>query len=65
MQGLLSLVPAGQRVQIDVPLSQPHAVALVRSMGWIQVFDTARMYRGGVIEGPPDTLYGIASLELG
>ena len=65
LQGLLSLVPAGQRVQIDVPLSQPHAVALVRSMGWTQVFDTARMYRGGAIEGPPHTLYGIASLELG
>ena len=42
-----------------------HAVALVRSMGWTQVFDTARMYRGGAIEGPPDSLYGIASLELG
>lgn len=52
------------QVAIDVPQSNPDAVALAGSLGLTPSFETARMYTG---TGPrtPHRVYGISSLELG
>lgn len=62
---LVSAVPAGDAVQLDVPAPQAEAVALARRHGMQSVFETARMYAGPAPALPMQRLFGITTLELG
>jgi ribosomal protein S18 acetylase RimI-like enzyme len=62
---LVSLVPSGQPVFIDVPQVNDEAIALVRSRGMTPMFETARMYRGGAPAVDVGRVFGVTSLELG
>ncbi|MER5255691.1 GNAT family N-acetyltransferase [Streptomyces sp. NPDC002855] len=52
-------------VVIDVPESQPHAVALAEARGMKPTFETARMYTGPVRELAQERVFGVTTLELG
>jgi hypothetical protein len=58
---------AGARatVFLDVPEPNAAAVALASSHGMVQVFETARMYRGDDPDLPLARVFGITSFELG
>jgi GNAT superfamily N-acetyltransferase len=62
---LVSQVPQGTTVQIDIPAPNPLALALVRAQGLAPVFETARMYRGTVPALPVQRMFGVTSFELG
>jgi hypothetical protein len=64
-RALVSAVPAGDPVQIDVPAPHAEALALARRHGLQPVFETARMYAGPAPVLPMQRLYGITSFELG
>jgi GNAT superfamily N-acetyltransferase len=64
-QALVSQVPAGATVQIDIPARNPLALALVRAQGLSPVFETARMYVGPVPALPMQRMFGVTSFELG
>ncbi|MFG2503856.1 GNAT family N-acetyltransferase [Streptomyces sp. NPDC048441] len=55
----------GAPVVIDVPESQPGAVALAESRGMKPTFETARMYTGPVRELAQERVFGVTTLELG
>lgn len=55
----------GAPVVIDVPQSQPQAVALAESRGMKPTFETARMYTGPVRELALERVFGVTTLELG
>ena len=55
----------GRPLAIDVPESNPAAVALAVGLGLEPVFETARMYRGPAPGERPDLIWGVATLELG
>jgi GNAT superfamily N-acetyltransferase len=63
--GLLSSVPEGEDVFLDVPLANTQAAALASSRRLTPVFETVRMYRGGVPATPVAGIYGVTSFELG
>lgn len=65
LQALLAHLPAGARYQLDVPLCHAEAVNLARAMGLEPVFETARMYRGGMPALRVDGIFGVTSFELG
>ena len=52
-------------VFLDIPQSNPAAVALAARHGLTQVFETARMYRGAPPPVALDRVYGITTFELG
>ncbi|WP_328535956.1 GNAT family N-acetyltransferase [Streptomyces sp. NBC_00344] len=52
-------------VAVDVPESNPAAVALARSLGLAPAFQTARMYTGPVRPFAEDRVFGVTTLELG
>ncbi|HNW92894.1 MAG TPA: GNAT family N-acetyltransferase [bacterium] len=56
---------AGSVYYLDIPESNPQALALVRARGMKEVFATARMYRGTPPVLPLAGIYGITSFELG
>lgn len=60
-----STVPAGNAVFLDVPMPNPHALALAQAYGMSSVFETARMYAGPAPACDLDTIYGITTFELG
>jgi GNAT superfamily N-acetyltransferase len=63
---LCASVPAGDTVFLDVPLPNPHALALAQTQGLQGVFETARMYAGGAAPACElQRVYGITSFELG
>lgn len=64
VQACLSEVPGGN-VNLDIPMGNPHAVALVESLGGEAVFECARMVHGRVPQWPLERIYGITSFELG
>jgi len=64
-RALLSRAPPGVPVQLDIPATNPLAVALVRSHGMQPVFETARMYAGVAPQMPVSRVFGITSFELG
>ena len=64
-RALVSAVPAGDTVQLDVPAPQAEAVALARRHGLQPVFETARMYAGPAPALPMQRLFGITTFELG
>lgn len=65
LSGLLNRLPAGQTFFLDVPQTNPAAVALAESRGMQMVFETARMYRGPAPDLPIGHIFGITSFELG
>jgi hypothetical protein len=62
---LTSQVPAGEPVFMDIPQPNQAALALVTGRGMTPMFETARMYRGGVPEIALDKVFGVTTLELG
>ncbi|MBE1284825.1 MAG: GNAT family N-acetyltransferase [Rhodobacteraceae bacterium] len=62
---LLTHVPDGQDVFLDVPEPNPEALALARELGLSPVFETARMYKGAVPQLETNLIYGVTSFELG
>lgn len=62
--GLVATCP-GQTVYLDVPQPNAQAVHLAQRHGLEPVFETARMYQGGLPNLPMDRTYGITSFELG
>lgn len=62
---LLSQLPAGSQVQVDVPAQHADAIELLGWLRFTPVFQTARMYLGARPSMPMDHLYGCTSLELG
>ena len=56
---------AGQEVSLDVPESNSPGVAMAQDFGLQPVFETARMYRGGIPALPWEKTFGLASFELG
>ncbi|MGW5868383.1 GNAT family N-acetyltransferase [Streptomyces sp. NPDC055239] len=55
----------GAPVLIDVPETQPQAVALAETRGMKPTFATARMYTGPVRELAEERVFGVTTLELG
>ncbi|MDD4254331.1 MAG: GNAT family N-acetyltransferase [Methanofollis sp.] len=64
LDGLLASVPDAP-VFFDVPEPNPAAVSLARARGMVQVFETARIYRGAPPDVPLDRVYGVTTFELG
>lgn len=56
---------AGESVFLDVPETNPGALALVERHKMYRVFETARMYKGNIPHLPVNRIYGITSFELG
>jgi ribosomal protein S18 acetylase RimI-like enzyme len=65
IRALAAPLPAGTLLQIDIPASNPQAVALVRAQGLVPVFETARMYVGAMPALPMARLFGVTTFELG
>lgn len=62
---LVGCVPPGSPIQLDVPCTNPYAVALAESRQMQPVFQTARMYAGPAPTLPLHRQYGITTFELG
>ncbi len=62
---LVSRVPAGAPVYIDIPQPNDAAMALVTKHNMTPMFETARMYRGPAPSIALDKVYGVTTLELG
>jgi hypothetical protein len=56
---------SGEPVILDTPEPNQAAVALARRHGMSVVFETARMYRGGMPELPVHEIFGVTTFELG
>jgi hypothetical protein len=65
LHGLLSRVPAGSAVFIDVPESNPAATRIAENAAMKPVSEAARMYNRGQPDVRTDKLFGVTSLELG
>jgi GNAT superfamily N-acetyltransferase len=65
LRALVATLPAGARVQLDIPAVNPAAVALVAAHGLAPVFQTARMYTAAAPRLPLERLYGVTTFELG
>lgn len=63
--GALAGLFPGERAILDIPESNPAAVAHARDLGLEPVFETARMYRGQPPVGRPAFCWGVGTLELG
>lgn len=71
-EAALALMSAAPRVLgqsraiLDVPGAQGGFCNTLVSLGWQTTFETARMYRGAAPQpAHPETLFGVATLELG
>lgn len=62
---LTATLNEGSAYFIDVPEVNAEAVALAKSYGMTQVFETARMYTNEAPNLPLDRIFGITSLEFG
>ncbi|WP_329113644.1 GNAT family N-acetyltransferase [Streptomyces sp. NBC_01465] len=61
----LAAEAGGASVALDVPESNPAAVAMAVSLGLEPAFATARMYTGPVRPFAAHRIYGVTTLELG
>lgn len=61
----LTAEAAGREVAIDVPETNPAAVALAEGAGFTPSFETARMYTGPVRPYAQERVFGVTTLELG
>jgi hypothetical protein len=55
----------GGPVALDVPEPNRAALRLAESLGFVPVFETARMYRGRPPDLPLASIFGITTFELG
>ncbi|MDX5362624.1 MAG: GNAT family N-acetyltransferase [Pseudazoarcus pumilus] len=62
---LIAQVPAGEPYYLDVPETNPAALALAGRHGMQLSFETARMYTGPAPELPIERIFGITSFEIG
>lgn len=58
-------IAQGASIFLDTPAENPSALALAERHGMTPVFETARMYSGGVPELPVRRIFGVTSFELG
>ncbi len=58
-------VAEGAPLYLDVPETNPAAVALAERHDMAVVFETARMYRGALPDLPMNRLFGVTTFELG
>ena len=65
LDALVDRVGADADLYLDVPEPNRAAVALARSRGMTEVFETARMYAGGDPGLPLERVFGITTFELG
>lgn len=65
LTALRSQVPPAQPIYLDVPESNPAAVALAEAEQMSLMFETARMYTGDFPDLPLDRLFGVTTFELG
>ena len=63
--GALAAHVPGQLLTLDVPESNPAAVALAERRGMTSVFETARMYTKEPPALPIEQVFGVTSFELG
>lgn len=64
LRSLAAGVP-GETVYLDVPESNPAAVALTRRWGMTEVFQCGRMWQGRPPPVPHERIYGVTTFELG
>jgi hypothetical protein len=64
-QALKSRAGAAEKIYLDTPEINLHALALARRHSMRVVFETARMYTGPVPALPMDRFYGVTTFELG
>lgn len=62
---LLTGLPEGAEIFLDVPEPNVDAVVMARGLGLTPVFETARMYRGPAPEVDLGKVFGVTSFELG
>jgi hypothetical protein len=62
---LRSAAPQGERIFLDTPAPNGHALDLAQQHGMTPVFETARMYAGTAPQVALEHVYGITSFELG
>lgn len=62
---LIAQVPVGDPYYLDVPETNPAAVALAGRHAMQLCFETARMYTGPAPELPIQRIFGITSFEIG
>ena len=62
---LCSRVHEGDKVYLDVPLPNTHAVSLAEQNGMRSVFETARMYTGAAPACELERVFSVTSFELG
>lgn len=60
----LNAVP-GQPVYLDIPVSNPAAVALAKKFNTTYVFECARMYYGKAPDVALEKIFGVTTFELG
>jgi GNAT superfamily N-acetyltransferase len=60
-----AVLPPGERVALDVPLTHPDAVQIAHDLGLQPGFETARMYTGPAPRTEAQRVFGITSFELG
>lgn len=65
LAGLLAGLPEGAVFFLDVPATNPQAVALAKSFKLEPKFETARMYRGPAPDLNMGQTFGITTFELG
>jgi ribosomal protein S18 acetylase RimI-like enzyme len=58
-------IPEHETIYLDIPESNPAALALTQRHAMYKVFETARMYTGDFPKLSIDRLYGVTSFELG
>jgi len=63
--GLVARVPDDSGYYLDVPETNPAAVALAERHRMTIVFETARMYTGRAPDVPMHRLFGVTTFELG
>lgn len=64
-QALKSRVAEGDPIFLDIPETNPQAMALVQSHNMVPAFETARMYTGPFPDLPMEKIFGITSFEVG
>jgi hypothetical protein len=61
----LQSIAAGKLVFLDVPSMNASGIALAEAQQMTPVFQTARMYKNGILHLPVEDIFGVTSFELG
>lgn len=64
-EALVTDIPEGESIFLDIPETNLDAVALVNQFGMQKSFETARMYKGTTPDLPIHNIYGVTTFELG